>query len=169
MAKELIMKSIIVYFSLEGNVKFVAERITKQINADMLCLTPEKGYPTGKVSKFLWGGKSVMFGEKPKLEPYKFNKDDYDVIIIGTPVWASSYTPPIKTFLSDNDLSGKSVALFACQSGNDASKCFEKLKNELPDCKVAATLALTDPAKNKTNENQLQIDTFCYEILNHIK
>ncbi|MBA4687461.1 MAG: NAD(P)H-dependent oxidoreductase [Candidatus Galacturonibacter soehngenii] len=163
------MKAIIVYFSLEGNVKFVAEKIKKQLNADMLCLTPKKEYPTGKVSKFFWGGKSVMFNEKPKLESYQFNKEDYDVIVIGTPVWASSYTPPIKTFLSENDLSGKSVAFFACQSGNDASKCFEKLKNELKNCQVAATLALVNPAKKKTNEDQLQIDTFCYNILNHIK
>lgn len=163
------MKAIIVYFSLEGNVKFVAEKISKQLNADLLRLNPQKDYPTGKVSKFFWGGKSVMFGEKPKLESYQFNKEDYDVIVIGTPVWASSYTPPIKTFLSENDLSGKSVAFFACQAGNDASKCFDKLKNELKDCQVAATLALVDPAKNKTNENQLQIDTFCYNVLNHVK
>jgi flavodoxin len=163
------MKAIIVYFSLEGNVKYVADKVGKQLNADTLRLIPKKGYPTGKVSKFFWGGKSVMFGDKPELESYTFNKDDYDMIVIGTPVWASSYTPPIKTFLAENDLSGKNVAFFACQAGNDASKCFEKLTKELADCKIADTLDLVDPGKKKTNEDQLQIDTFCYNILNSFK
>lgn len=163
------MKAIIIYFSLEGNTKFVAEKINKQTDARILRLNPLKDYPTGKVSKFFWGGKSVVFGDKPKLESYHFDKEDYDVIIIGTPIWAGSYTPPIKTFLSENDLSGKKIALFVCQQGNDASKCFDKFKKELPDCEIVDTLALIDPGKNKTNENQLQIDTFCYNILNSIK
>ncbi|WP_099468944.1 flavodoxin family protein [Konateibacter massiliensis] len=162
------MKAAIVYFSLEGNTKFVAEKISKQTGAEELRLIPKKDYPTGKISKFFWGGKSVTFGEKPKLESYDFKEDEYDVVIIGTPVWASSFTPPIKTFLAEHNLAGKKVALFACQMGNDAEKCFDKLKKEIGDCEILATLALTDPGKNRTNENQLQIDTFCYNILNKI-
>lgn len=162
------MKAIIVYFSLEGNTKFVAEKISKQIDADMLRLTPVKDFPTGKVSKFFWGGKSVVFGEKPKLTPYEFNKSDYDMIVIGTPVWAGSFTPPIKTFLAENNLTDQKIAFFACQAGNDAKKCFAKLEKEISSCEVVDTLALVEPRKNPSNENQLQIDTFCYNLLNKI-
>ena len=45
------MKILIVYYSLEGNTKYVAEKIAEQTGADLLCLEPEKAYPTGKVTK----------------------------------------------------------------------------------------------------------------------
>ena len=30
-------------------------------------------------------------GEKPQLQPYDFKAEQYDQIIIGTPVWASNF------------------------------------------------------------------------------
>ena len=88
------MKTIVVYFSLEGNTEYVAEKISDYLKTDTLRLEPVKEYPRGNFSKFFWGGKSVVFGETPKLVPYNFDASKYDVIIIGTPVWAGSFTPP---------------------------------------------------------------------------
>ena len=80
------MKIAVVYYSLEGDTKFVAEKIAGRLNADLIELKCVKAYPTGKVSKFFLGGKSVTFGEKPALIPYNFNAEHYDVVIIGSPV-----------------------------------------------------------------------------------
>jgi flavodoxin len=159
------MKTIVVYFSLEGNSKYAADVIEKYMGADILSLEPVKDYPKGNVSKFFWGGKSVMFGEKPKLVPYNFDANKYDVIIIGTPVWAGSFAPPIKTFLRDNDLSNKKIALFACSSGGDAEKCFSKLQQEIPNCNVIATLSLKDPKAKQLEENSIRIKEFCDRLL----
>ena len=67
------MKSIVVYYSLEGNTKYAAEKIAGMIGADLLELKPVKSYPTGKVGKFLWGGKSAVMAETPELEPDEFD------------------------------------------------------------------------------------------------
>jgi flavodoxin len=158
------MRAIVVYFSLEGNSKYVADKIAEYIGADVLRLEPLKDYPQGNVSKFFWGGKSVVFGEKPKLVSYDFSATEYDAIIIGTPVWAGSFAPPIKTFLKDNDLLKKKIALFACHSGGGAEKCFDKLKKEMPDCEVFATLNLVNPGKNQQEENVQEIEMFCNRI-----
>jgi flavodoxin len=157
-------KAIVVYFSLEGNSKYVADIIVKYLEADTLRLITEKDYPKGNVSKYFWGGKSVVFGEKPKLVSYSFNADEYNLIIIGTPVWAGSFAPPIKTFLGENDLKNKKIALYACNSGGDADKCFNKLKKEIPDCEVIATLALADPKVKQLEENSKMIKEFCNRI-----
>jgi flavodoxin len=158
------MKAIVVYFSLEGNSKYIADKVAEFMGADTLRLQPLKDYPKGNVSKFVWGGKSVVFGEKPKLAAYDFSAADYDVIIIGTPVWAGSFTPPIKTFIRDNDLSKKKIALYACHAGGGAEECFKKLKQELGDCDVVATLGLAGKGDNQKDEYAQKIEAFCNNI-----
>lgn len=155
------MKAIVVCFSLEGNTEYVADKIAGFMKADILRLEPEKDYPKGKVSKYIWGGKSVVFGEKPKLASYHFNAEQYDLIIIGTPVWAGSFVPPIKTFLSENVLSNKKIALYACSSGGDATKCFQNLQQELTNSEIIATLSLKAPKVKQMEDNTQKIKEFC--------
>jgi len=62
----------------------------------------KKAYPNRGAKKFLWGGKSAVMREKPKLLPYEFKAEQYDTVIMGTPVWASSFAPPIRTFVQEN-------------------------------------------------------------------
>lgn len=158
------MKAIVVYFTLDGNTEYVAETIKDQLQIDSLRLEPLKDYPTGNFSKFFWGGKSVVFGEKPKLAPYHFYASYYDTVILGTPIWASSFVPPIKTFLHENNLAGKNIALFACSAGGDAEKCFAKFRQELPDSKLITTLTLVDPKQKPSTDNDLKIKEFCVQI-----
>ena len=61
------MKTIIVYYSLEGNTEYVAQTIANQLDADLLRIEPAKSYPTGGFRKFFWGGKSAVMGETPEL------------------------------------------------------------------------------------------------------
>ena len=161
----MLMKAIVVYYSMDGNTKYVADKISQIIGADTLRLEPTKEYPKGNVSKFFWGGKSVVFGEKPKLQPYQFNAKDYDLIIIGTPIWASSLVPPIKTFLNENDLSNKKVAFYSCSMGGDANKCFTKMKSEISNPEVISTLSLVEPYVKPSKENEAKIEAFCKQCI----
>ena len=61
----LIMKTAVVYYSLEGNTEFTANIIAETLDSDIIKLEPKKAYPTGKISKFVWGGKSAMMSETP--------------------------------------------------------------------------------------------------------
>ena len=93
-----------------------------------------------------------------------FNKNDYDVIIFGTPVWAGTFTPPLRTFVKENDLSDKNIVIFACSSGGKATNAINKLKDEIGINSDVLSLELVDP-KNKYNEKiEKQIDDFIEEI-----
>jgi flavodoxin len=155
------MKTAVIYYSLEGNTKFAAEKIAFQLGADLIQLLPVKEYPTGKVSKYFWGGKSATFGESPKLEPYRFEQNQYDLVILGTPIWAGTFTPPLRTFVRKNRLTQKKVALFASCSGGSTEKCFEQLKKEMNNCTVVSTLNLIDPLKGNPAEVDKSITDFC--------
>lgn len=155
------MKTLVVYYSLEGNTAFVADRIAKVGGFDTLRLVPVKKYPDKGFKKFLWGGKSAVMAETPELEPYTFDAGSYDRIVFGFPVWASNVTPPIRTFIKDNDLSGKKFAAFGCQGGSGAEKAFAKLKAALGIDSFEAELILVDPKSKPAAANDELIEGFC--------
>ena len=145
------MKTLIVYYTLEGNTHYAAKKIASLLDADMLRIKPVKTYPRKGFRKFLWGGKSAVMAETPELEPYTFDASAYDRIVFGFPVWAGNVTPPLRTFIKENDLSGKRFAAFACQSGAGAEKAFEKLKTALGIRELDAELVLIDPKRTGTD------------------
>ena len=157
------MKTLIVYYSLEGNTGYAAKKIASGIGADTLEIRPVKGYPTGGFRKFLWGGKSAVMGETPKLKPYSFDADKYDSIILGFPNWASRPAPPIKSFVKEQKekLKGKKISVFCCQAGNGAEKAFEKLKKDLEIDSFKAELVLIDPKLKKENFDEVKVKEFC--------
>lgn len=162
------MKTLVVYYSLEGNSRYVAEKIKEceEEKVTLLELKPVKKYPTGAVSKFFWGGKSAVMGEKPELESYSVTLDEYERVIFGFPVWASRFAPPLKTFIDENReaLKDKRIAAFACFAGSGADKALCKLKEELEIDEFEAEVILINPGNKKSHENELKILGFCERL-----
>ena len=131
------MKKIIVYYSLEGNTQYIADKLSDALGAGKLRLIPEKAYADKGFAKFFCGGKSAVMAEKPALKPYALDAD-FEEIIIGFPVWAGNITPPIRTFVSENKelLKGRRISAFACQSGSGAEKAFGKLRLNHKTCGI---------------------------------
>ncbi len=161
------MKDLIVYYSLEGNTEYAVNRIKEKTGADTLKLVPQKAYSDKGFTKFIWGGKSAVMGEKPKLNDYEVDLALYDRIIFGFPVWASNFTPPIRTFISDNmeALKGKKFAAFACQSGNGAQKAFEKLAKYLGIAPFDTTAVFIDPKSRPDEKKDAEIDAFAEKLI----
>ena len=63
------MKTLIVYYTLEGNTHYTAKKIASAIGADVLRIKPVKTYPKKGFRKFFWGGKSAVMAETPELAP----------------------------------------------------------------------------------------------------
>ena len=158
------MRTAIVYYSMAGNTAWTAKKLAEGLDADLIEIRPVKAYPDKGIRKFLWGGKSAVMAETPALLPYEFQPDAYDRIIFGFPVWAGNVTPPIRTFVKENDLSGKRIAAFACQSGSGAEKAFGKLKAALNLETLEAELILIDPKAKPGAENEQKLQAFCERL-----
>ncbi len=160
------MKTLVVYYSLEGNTRYVAERIAGALGADTLRLVPQKAYKTKGLAKFIWGGKSAVMGERPALEPYDVDLTAYDRVVLGFPVWASNFTPPLRTFVLDNQtaLQGKELCAYACQAGSGAEKALEKLRACLGISGFAAQAVFVDPKEKASPQSDAQIDAFCERL-----
>lgn len=158
------MKTTLVYYSLGGNTELAAKQIASALGAELLRLEPVKAYPSSGFKKFFWGGRSAMMAETPELVPYSFDAAACDRVIFGFPVWAGNITPPLRTFIRDNDLRGKSVAAFACQSGAGAEKAFSRLRTLLEIEALDAELILIDPKDKPSSKNDEKLRAFCESL-----
>ena len=140
------MKTAVIYYSFEGNTALVAETIKAAIGADVFEIkTVDTKKRTG-FTKYLWGGRQALMREKPELMPLKVDINAYDLIILGTPVWAGSPAPAMFSFLSGTPVSGKKIALFCCHGGGKG-KVFDKLKAMAPGNTIVAEIDIMNPAK----------------------
>lgn len=158
------MRTLIVYYSLEGNTEWAAGQIAGALGADTLRVEPVKAYPDSGFRKFFWGGKSAVMGETPDLLPYHFEGAAYGRIIFAFPVWAGNVTPPIRSFIRENDLRGKRFAAVACQSGAGAEKALGRLRGALGVEALEAELILIDPKARPSAENERKIKAFCDQL-----
>ena len=160
------MKVAIVYYSQSGNCEFVANKLAEHIEADLVRIEPAKSYPDKGFKKFFWGGKSAVMGESPALVPYTFDVNEYDVVILGYPVWASTFAPPIRSFVEQNffGLQSKKVCAFASSSGGNAEKSFQKLAALLKSQPIFPTLSIVDPFIKPSDDKLAQIEAFANQL-----
>lgn len=116
---------LIVYYSLEGNIDFVARTLAKKTGANLCRLETVKEYPKKGLLKFLHGGKDSLSGFKPELKTVLPDVSAYKTIVIGAPVWAGKPAAPINTYLDTADFSGKRVFVFTSSAGGSPAKALE--------------------------------------------
>ena len=155
------MKSLIVYYSRTGNARFVAETVAAEIGADVeeVVDLKKRSGPIG----YLSGGSEARRGKETEIAPTKKSPVQYDLIIVGTPVWASRPSPAILTYLKKNDLSGKKVAVFFTQGGKKPSG-IDQTKALMPNSECIGELTLTNPLENKV-ESEKQIVEWCKTLI----
>ena len=161
-------KILIVYYSLTGSTRFIAESLKDSIEADLLELKPIKELNPDKGTKFMWGGAQSTMKKKPKLVPIEIDPFEYDLVILGTPVWAWNLSPPVRSFLSMHDLTEKKVALWTCSSGN-GNKAMERFKKVLKNSDIIGDIqfqfAFKDPLEQELTEYEIRAKAWALELL----
>lgn len=162
------MKSLIIYYSLGGNTKFIANQIKLETGSDILELKPVKDLLPKGLSKYIWGGKQVVMNEKPELMPYNINLDEYEHIFIGSPVWVASFAPAIKTFLSENKIVNKKIIMFCC-SGGGIGNFFNKFKKEFVGNDIISQVEFIEPLKANKEEVINKVKEFLNSLNMNLK
>ena len=160
-------KNLVVYYSLTGNTKFIAESIIESIDADILELKPTKELKAEGSMKYMWGGAQAVMKKKPKLEEFDLNPLDYDLIFLGTPVWAWRYSPPIRSFISKFNLTGKNVALWMCCGGNGI-KSMERFKDALKEANIVGDICFQEPLQQESEDIKKKSRAWALEVIQRI-
>lgn len=153
------MKTLVIYYTRTGNAKFLAETIAAELGADIEEVIDLKKRQ-GKLG-WLSAGRDATGGKETEIAQTKRTPTDYDLIIIGQPVWAGNPTPAIRTYMNKNDLSGKKVALFFSDSSDQA---VEKTKALTPNSTFVGELALSAKALENKEETKKKIAEWCHTL-----
>lgn len=154
------MQTLVIYYSRTGNTRFVAEKIAEHLSAD-ICEVIDKKNRKGRLA-FVKGGYESLRKKLTKIEVSR-TIDNYDLIIIGSPVWADGITPAIRTFIKKNDFSNKQIACFMTLKGDNPKKALENMKEAILPQIPLSELGITDDLKNR-KESEQQIINWCKVI-----
>lgn len=155
-------KRIVVYYSFEGNTKKAAEKIAEGLQSDIWRLKPVKEMPCHGVRKFIFGGMQATFGCSVPIQKIELDMEQYDEIILGTPVWAGKCTPVVNQFLKEINDREKITAVFTCSGGGDNGQCIANLRKKRLSLKH--TVALADCNNPLSKENDIKIMNFLEEL-----
>lgn len=111
------MKKIVVYYSYTGNTKKIAEMIKNRLNCDILKLTPKVPFSNDYQTVVDEYQNNSIDNKEVDINDISVNLNDYDEIIIGTPVWWYTISPVVTTFLKKYNLTNKKIYPFATNAG----------------------------------------------------
>ena len=115
-------KVLIVYYSHSGNTRTIAEAIQRQSGGTLCEILPVSAYPTAYDAVVEQAKKEIQKGFHPELKSAPADVAAYDTVFVGSPNWWSTIAPPIATFLSGHDWSGKTVAPFCTHGGGGVGR-----------------------------------------------
>jgi len=135
-------KVLVTYFTHSGNTQTIAEKISKQLDGDLFEIKTVDIYPVKYNLVVDQAKKEFTDQYRPKLVNKVENFNDYDVIVVGYPMWW--YTCPMATFafLEQYDFTGKTILPFCTHEGSALSSSVEDIKKIVPTAIVKDGLAI---------------------------
>lgn len=150
------MKILTVFYSRTGTTKKVAEELSKRLKSDteeIIDLTDRSG-----IKGWLIGGRDAKKEKLTKIKPTKNDPSKYDLVVIGTPIWAWTVTPAVRTYLANNKSKIKKVAFF-CTEGSSGHENAFKCMGESCGKKPINTLFLTTK-DFKSGNHKVKLELF---------
>ena len=138
-------KTLVVYYSYTGNCREIVTTLTSQIEADVLEIQPaEKGlkyeannYALGTQLLNAIKANPNDAGSYPAIDPVTTSLNDYETIIIVTPLWWSQMAANMQTYLFNygSQLAGKNIGLIVSSASSGISGVVDDCKRLVPDGK----------------------------------
>jgi flavodoxin len=154
--KDAAMRTLVVFYSRTGYTREIAHRIAAALYADIEDITDHVN--RRGVLGYLRSGREAWFRRRAPLAPLVHDPADYDLVIVGTPVWNMSLSSPVRTFLQDQRLKLHDVAFFCTMGGIGSDRVFAQMEQEC-GCHPIATLAVRE-GEGTSAELAARIRTF---------
>jgi Flavodoxins len=155
-------KILIVYYSWSGNTGKMAKMIQKETGGEIFEIQTEDAYPKEYKATTEQAKEEINKGYKPAIKGKVNNINEYDIIFVGSPNWWGTIAPAVTTFLTEYDLSGKTVAPFFTHGGGGLQNCFADTKKLLPNSKVSESLAFSG---YKIDDAQKELSKWVKEVV----
>jgi flavodoxin len=129
-------KILIVYLSRTNNTKVIAKIIQKNVGGDLIAIEMVHPYPKDYKTTVAQVQQENETGYLPPLKTKIDGIEQYDIVFIGFPTWGMKLPPPIKTFLNQYNLKGKTIVPFNSNAGYGIGSSFDQVKQLCPESKI---------------------------------
>jgi len=115
-------KTLVVYFSKSGNTQKIAYKIAIMLKGDIDRITDLNN------RGFCLGGGAATFGIAADIGAMKYNPADYDLVILGTPVWSWNMSPAMRAYIKKYRGKFKNLGFFVTAGGTAPDKIIKKME-----------------------------------------
>lgn len=134
--------TLIVYFSWSGNTQSVANTIQNLTGYDIVEIEVLEPYSSIYNEVTARARQELDNDIRPELVTRIENINEYNMFIVGTPIWGSHLAPPVKSFLTMYDLTGKKIAPFCTHGGSGTANSVNDIRSVCPNSEILQPLAI---------------------------
>ena len=153
-------RALVVYYSRTGNTRQVAEAIAEGMQCDIEQVSDTK--KRSGLLGFLAGIRDSLCKKTARIAPARLDPGQYELLIVGTPVWAGTMTPAIRAYITEHKEHVPALAFFLTTNTSGIEGTFASLA-ELAGKEPLGRLGLT--AKDlKKGDWRGQVSAFVEQI-----
>lgn len=119
---------LVVYYSRSGTTREVAVQLCARLGADLEEITDPT--PREGVLGFLRSACEAQRRRMPPIGRTRNDPADYDLVVVGTPVWASSLASPVRAYLRRHRGILRKVAFFCTCGGSGSHGALAQMQEE---------------------------------------
>lgn len=129
-------KILVAYFSATGNTEGIAQQLAEGLEADLYEIVPETPYTSDDLNYSDSSSRSSVEMNDPDARPgisgSVENMEQYDMVLIGYPIWWGEAPRIMSTFIESYNFSGKTLAAF-CTSASSGFGSSDSALREATD------------------------------------
>jgi flavodoxin len=135
-------KILVAYFSSTGHTREIAEAVATACHADVEAIRELK--PRAGFLGFMRAGYEATTKRTAAIHPTDTDPAEYDLVVLGTPVWSWNLSSPMRAYLARHGAALKAVAFFCTEGGSGGARVFRQMA-QLYGQEPVATLIVTEP------------------------
>lgn len=143
----------------KGNTQIVAEALAELTGGDLYRITTVEPYPDDYASMLTRAREELDADTRPELAGELPNLDDYDIIMIGYPIWHGAPPRPVLTFLENYDLSGKKLVPFNTHEGSGQSGTAKEIEHSAPNAEMVDGIAIQGKTAQEHTDQTIELLT----------
>lgn len=144
-------KILVVYYSRTQTTKNVAKILAEKLGADLEEIKDTVNRMGAK--GYLISGRDATLRRLTTLLKSEKNPADYDLVIIGTPIWSWNMSVPVRTYVTENKSNFPEVAFFCTMGGSGDERAFKEMSEIIGKEPVGTlTIKTVDVVKNLAEE-----------------
>lgn len=132
---------LVAYFSRTGMTRKAAEEIAAACGCELAPIL--ENTDRSGIKGYVFSGYQAVTKKRPEILPSTRDPGDYEVLILGTPVWASGVSAPVRSYIHQNAGHFNNIAVFCTMMGSGGNKALDEIASLTGKAPVAR-LVLTD-------------------------